>query len=183
MNLENALGHSKETSKILEDYCFIKEIVDFDRPFYMWAEKIGGDISFIDIGVSKEDVNCIKIINPNDKEKLMLIVAIFFDLKNCYMYTKDLDRKEETQGEYMGNIYFLTDYYLKRPPIFENNYLKKGDYIRRWGNLKLFLEELFPYIKENICWNYIKRRRIDKYEIVHFSVYIPIKYSPYSKEK
>ena len=40
--------------------------------------------------------------------------------------------------------------------------------------LKLFLENNFPDIKKNISWKYIKRLKVENYEIVLLLVCIPI---------
>ena len=40
MKLESALNYKKETSEIFEDYFYIREVVDLERPFYIWAEEI-----------------------------------------------------------------------------------------------------------------------------------------------
>ena len=88
--------------------------------------------------------------------------------------TEDLDFHEETNGKYMGNAYYLTDYMFKNPPKFDNKFLKKGDFVKRWKILKLFLENNFPDIKKNISWKYIKRLKVENYEIVLLLVCIPI---------
>lgn len=34
MKLENALDYKKETSEIFEDYSYIREVVDLERPLF-----------------------------------------------------------------------------------------------------------------------------------------------------
>ena len=171
MKLENALDYKKETSEIFEDYSYIREVVDLERPFYIWAEEPGGDIPNIVINSPNPNI---KITNIIEKEKLILLVAMYFGIKHCMYVTDNLDPHEETNGKYMGNAYYLTDYMFKNPPKFDNKFLKKGDFVKRWKILKLFLENNFPDIKKNISWKYIKRLKVENYEIVLLLVCIPI---------
>ena len=171
MKLESALNYKKETSEIFEDYFYIREVVDLERPFYIWAEEPGGDIPYTVIDAPNPNI---KITNIVEKEKLILLVAMYFGIKHCMYVTEDLDFHEETNGKYMGNAYYLTDYMFMNPLKFDNKFLKKGDFIKRWKNLKLFLENNFPNIKKNTSWKYIKRLKVENYEIVLLLVCIPI---------
>lgn len=171
LKLEGALNYKKETSEIFEDYSYIRELVDLKRPFYIWAEEPGGDIPY---NVIDSPNPTIKITNTIEKEKLILLVAMYFGIKHCMYVTKDLDPHEETNGKYMGNVYSLTDYRFMKPLKFDNKFLKKGDFIKRWKNLKLFLEENFPNIRKNIAWKYIKKLKVENYKVTSMSVYIPI---------
>lgn len=110
MKLENALDYKKETSEIFEDYSYIREVVDLERPFYIWAEEPGGDIPNIVINSPNPNI---KITNIIEKEKLILLVAMYFGIKHCMYVTENLDPHEETNGKYMGNAYYLTDYMFR----------------------------------------------------------------------
>ena len=68
MKLENALNYKKETSEIFEDYSYIREVVDLERPFYIWAEEPGGDIPYRVIDSPNPNI---KITNIIEKEKLI----------------------------------------------------------------------------------------------------------------
>lgn len=171
MKLESALDYKKEISEVFEDYSYIREVVDLERPFYIWAEEPGGDIPYTVIDTPNPNI---KITNIVEKEKLILLVAMYFGIKHCMYVTEDLDSYEETNGKYMGNAYYLTDYMFMNPLKFDNKFLKKGDFIKRWKNLKLFLENNFPNIKKNTSWKYIKRLKVENYEIVLLLVCIPI---------
>ncbi|CAL7908734.1 hypothetical protein FUSNEC_GEN_129_03545 [Fusobacterium necrophorum subsp. funduliforme] len=99
---------------------------------------------------------------------------MFFEIKHCMYLAKYLDEEEKLNSTYMGNAYYLTDYMFKESPKFGNELLKKEDFIRRWKNVKAFLDVILPSIKDNISWNYIKKLKVEEYKITFLTIYVPV---------